>query len=156
MKWGRLTLTSFVQDMKVMQKKGQSVIEIVVALAIFLIIVGSSMITILGSLSISKLGEEEARATTIAVEGLEAVGLEALPPRATLYVWARIPNSGHEDGAWTSEEFALKLLTETGVALAPGPFFGPGGEGYVRVSVTASTARIREATQRIRQFANAL
>lgn len=52
---------------------GQSVVEIVVALAIFLIIAGSSMVTILGALSISKLGEEEAQATMVAVEGLEAV-----------------------------------------------------------------------------------
>jgi LL-diaminopimelate aminotransferase len=92
----------------------------------------------------------------IIVEGLEAIGLEASPPRATLYVWARIPNSGHEDKVLTSEEFALKLLNLTGVALAPGPFFGPAGEGYLRVSVTASTARIREATRRIHQFTNSL
>jgi len=64
-----------------------------------------------------------------------------------LYVWARIP-----EPSWTPETFALKLLERTGVAITPGSFFGPGGEGYVRISVTAPTARVREAMQRLRRF----
>lgn len=52
---------------------GQSVIEVIVAIAIFVIIAGSSVITILGSLSASRLAEEETQATFIATEGIEAV-----------------------------------------------------------------------------------
>jgi LL-diaminopimelate aminotransferase len=78
----------------------------------------------------------------ILLPGLDALGLEASRPRATLYVWARLPDSR------TSEAFALALLEETGVAVAPGRFFGPGGEGYVRFSITAPVARVQEAVER--------
>jgi LL-diaminopimelate aminotransferase len=88
----------------------------------------------------------------IAVEGLDAVGMRVSRPRATLYAWARIPDSAGS----TSEAFALALLERTGVAIAPGSFFGSAGEGYVRFSVTAPTARVREAVTRIRRFVASL
>jgi len=90
----------------------------------------------------------------IVLEGVRAAGLGALRPRATLYVWAEIPRrgEGRDSSGWSSEEFALELLQRTGVSVVPGTFFGPGGEGYVRISVTAPTARIREAVQRLRHF----
>jgi LL-diaminopimelate aminotransferase len=83
----------------------------------------------------------------IVLEGLNAAGMNAPRPRATLYVWARVPHGQN------SETFALTLLKGTGVSMAPGSFFGPGGEGYVRLSLTTSKARIREAMDRLRQFA---
>ena len=43
----------------------------------------------------------------------------------------------------------LIFLEETGIVLAPGPFFGPAGEGYIRLSVTAPTERLREAMARL-------
>lgn len=88
----------------------------------------------------------------ILLEGLNAAGMEASPPRATLYIWARIPSRGRGSTDWSSEAFALALLKETGVSVAPGSFFGPAGEGYVRISVTAPTAKIREATERLLRF----
>jgi LL-diaminopimelate aminotransferase len=90
----------------------------------------------------------------IMLEGLEAAGMEASRPRATLYLWPRIPEPADRpaSSAWTSEKFALALLEQTGVAVAPGSFFGPAGEGYVRLSVTAPTAWIREAMERLRKF----
>lgn len=84
----------------------------------------------------------------IVLRALAQAGLEASRPRATLYAWARVP------AGWTSEGFALALLQQTGVAIAPGSFFGPGGEGYVRLSVTAPTARVREAMARLVDFAS--
>lgn len=57
---------------RVPRNSGQSVIEVIVAVAIFVIIAGSSVVTILGSLSASRLGEEETQATQLAVEGIEA------------------------------------------------------------------------------------
>jgi LL-diaminopimelate aminotransferase len=83
----------------------------------------------------------------IIAEGLNAVDIEASCPRATLYVWARVP-----PGWASSEEFALALLEQTGVSVAPGSFFGPAGEGYVRLSVTAPTERVREAMERFHRF----
>ncbi len=52
---------------------GQSVVEVVVAVAIFVIIAGGSVVAVLGSLSTSRLAEEETQATAYAVEGIEAV-----------------------------------------------------------------------------------
>jgi LL-diaminopimelate aminotransferase len=83
----------------------------------------------------------------IILETLDAVGMETTRPSAALYVWARVPEG------WESEPFALALLEQMGVAIAPGPFFGPSGEGYVRLSVTAPTERVREAMGRLLQFA---
>ncbi len=80
----------------------------------------------------------------ILIEGLEALGMTAQPPQATLYLWAAIP------AGWpSSEAFALAVMEQTGVVFAPGSFFGPAGEGYVRISVTASTEQVREAAGRI-------
>jgi LL-diaminopimelate aminotransferase len=87
----------------------------------------------------------------ILAEGLGTIGLEAVPPRAALYLWVRIPGderAGAGQG-WTSERFARVLLEETGVAVAPGSFFGPGGEGFIRVSATAPTSQILEARRRL-------
>jgi LL-diaminopimelate aminotransferase len=88
------------------------------------------------------------------VEGLRSIGLEASCPQATLYLWTSISGAIAEDGSggWTSESFARALLEETGIAVAPGSFFGPGGEGFIRVSATAPTAQIREARRRLRAF----
>ncbi|MBN2003874.1 MAG: type II 3-dehydroquinate dehydratase [Anaerolineae bacterium] len=81
----------------------------------------------------------------ILIEGMKALGMTAQPPQATLYLWAAIP------AEWSSSEaFALAVMEQTGVVLAPGSFFGPAGEGYVRVSVTASTEAIREAVERMK------
>jgi LL-diaminopimelate aminotransferase len=83
--------------------------------------------------------------------GLNAAGIETARPRATLYAWVRAPS-----GWASSEEFALALLEQAGVSVVPGSFFGPAGEGYVRISVTAPTERVREAMERFSQFAPSL
>ncbi len=80
----------------------------------------------------------------ILVAGLQALGITARRPQATLYLWAAIP------AGWASSEaFARAVMERTGVVFAPGSFFGPAGEGYVRISVTASTEQIREAMKRL-------
>lgn len=82
----------------------------------------------------------------IVVEGLREAGLDVCRPRATLYLWTEVPSAS------TSQEFALALLERTGVAVAPGSFFGSAGEGYVRFSITTPRTRIREAMTRLRRF----
>jgi len=81
----------------------------------------------------------------ILIEGLKALGVAAQRPQAALYLWAAIP-----EGWASSEAFALAVMERTGVVFAPGSFFGPAGEGYVRISVTASTEQIREAVERLK------
>ena len=80
----------------------------------------------------------------ILLDGLAAAGMTAPRPRATLYAWVKVPPP--------SEQFALALLKSTGVAVAPGSFFGPGGEGYIRLSITAPATRIQVAMERLRHF----
>jgi LL-diaminopimelate aminotransferase len=82
----------------------------------------------------------------IVLDATERVGMWSRRPQATLYVWAPVPPG------WSSEEFGLALLDQSGVAVAPGSFFGSGGEGYVRISVTAPTDRLREAMDRLVKF----
>jgi LL-diaminopimelate aminotransferase len=82
----------------------------------------------------------------VVVGAVRSVGMAAQRPRATLYVWAPIP------AGWSSEDFGLVLLESAGVAVAPGSFFGSGGEGYVRISVTAPSERLREAMARLVRF----
>ncbi|NLE46449.1 MAG: aminotransferase class I/II-fold pyridoxal phosphate-dependent enzyme [Chloroflexi bacterium] len=78
---------------------------------------------------------------------LQSLGMATTPPQATLYAWARVP-AGWE----TAESFARDLLDHTGVVVAPGSFFGPAGEGYVRLSVTAPTRQLQEAMKRLQSF----
>jgi len=87
----------------------------------------------------------------IVQQGLDAVGVKMSRPRATLYAWIPAP-----PGWASAKEFALALLERVGVSVAPGTFFGSAGEGYVRISITAPTERVREAMERIRRFASSL
>jgi LL-diaminopimelate aminotransferase len=70
-------------------------------------------------------------------------GVSATAPLATHYLWIPTPS------AEPAEAFATRLLVETGIAIAPGTFFGPGGEGFIRVSATAPTEQIQEAARRL-------
>lgn len=76
----------------------------------------------------------------------QAAGLELAVPDASLYLWPRVP------AGQTSRDFATRLLDTTGVFVTPGANFGPGGEGYVRIALTAPDERIAEAARRIAAF----
>ena len=80
----------------------------------------------------------------IIVEGLRAIGLETNYPKATLYVWAKLPEDYPD-----SLEFSKWVLDKTGVWLTSGIFFGQGGEGFVRASLTVPTEALREAMERL-------
>lgn len=76
--------------------------------------------------------------------GLNRIGWMVPPPKATFYVWARIPNP-----KLSSMEFSKKMLSETGVMVSPGISFGNAGEGYVRFSLTIDRILIEEAINRL-------
>lgn len=80
----------------------------------------------------------------IVVAGLRAAGCEVELPKATIYVWARIPKSYPTAAAWGEY-----LLEKKGISLTPGTAFGAHGEGYVRISLGTATKRIKEAMDRI-------
>jgi LL-diaminopimelate aminotransferase len=77
-----------------------------------------------------------------AVESFRAAGFECDVPRATMYLWIRLP-----DGV-TSAAFADRLLEDEGVVVMAGSAFGNGGEGFFRISFITSPARIAEAARR--------
>jgi LL-diaminopimelate aminotransferase len=79
-------------------------------------------------------------------DALAAIGIDVPLPRATFYLWARVP------AGFDSIGFAARVLDEVGVNITPGVGFGPSGEGYFRVSVTAPDARIEEACERLRSL----
>ena len=85
----------------------------------------------------------------VLVSSLRKIGWNVPMPKATFYIWARIPD---KYSALTSLEFVGLLIKETGVAIAPGTGFGEYGEGYVRFALVESTGRIKEAVKRIKGF----
>ncbi|MBN3039209.1 MAG: LL-diaminopimelate aminotransferase [Candidatus Omnitrophica bacterium] len=82
------------------------------------------------------------------VEGLNNIGWKIKKPKATFYVWARIPL---KYDALTSMEFAELLVNEAGVVVAPGTGFGEYGEGYVRFALVENEERLKIACQRIKK-----
>jgi len=81
-------------------------------------------------------------------EGLMRAGWEVESPRATMFVWARIPEPHRQMG---SIEFAMHCLQHAEVALAPGRGFGEDGEGYVRIALVENEERLRQAVRQMRR-----
>ena len=80
-------------------------------------------------------------------EGLERIGWSVEKPRATMFLWARIPEPWRE--RMGSIEFAMKLLEEAEVVVSPGRGFGPTGEGYLRLALVENEQRLRQAVRQI-------
>lgn len=77
------------------------------------------------------------------VEALGRVGMAVERPRATMYVWVRLP-----EGV-VAAEFARRVLEQQGVVIMPGTAFGEGGEGFFRIALTVPSDRLREGVERI-------
>ena len=78
-------------------------------------------------------------------ETLAEVGIRAAKPKATFYMWCRVPEG------YTSASFATLLLEKAGVVVTPGAAYGSYGEGYFRISLTVPDARLADAMDRIRK-----
>jgi len=81
------------------------------------------------------------------VEGLNSIGMPVFEPRGAFYAFPDIRASG-----LTSDQFAWTLLEEEQVACVPGPAFGLGGEGYVRMCYATAKEKIEEALTRMQRF----
>lgn len=77
--------------------------------------------------------------------GLKNIGFRLIKPKATFYLWAKVPSG------FDSQKFVAHLLEKTGVLTTPGVGFGAPGEGYVRFALTVPVARIKEAVERIKK-----
>jgi alanine-synthesizing transaminase len=87
------------------------------------------------------------RRRDVLCEGLERLGWPIERPKATMFVWAKVPES------WASQmntfAFAMKLLQEGDVVVSPGSGFGPAGEGFLRLALVENENRLRQAVRQI-------
>lgn len=86
------------------------------------------------------------RRRDLVVDMLRRIGLEVRPPKASLYVWAKVPPG------YTSGEFTTDLLEQIGVVVTPGAGYGKHGEGYVRLSLTLSDAALVKGLSRLAEW----
>lgn len=92
--------------------------------------------------SVSKIYEER---RNILVDGLNALGWKVEKPKATFYVWCKVPPR------YTSATFATTLLEKCDIVATPGNGFGASGEGYVRFALTVDKRRVKDAVERIKK-----
>ena len=85
----------------------------------------------------------------ILVEGLSRIGWKVESPKATMFVWAKLPERFLDIG---SLEFSKLLLKHGKVAVAPGVGFGENGEGFVRIGLVENEYRIRQAIKNVKLF----
>lgn len=97
---------------------------------------------------VKKMVEIYKRRRNVLVDGLNEIGWHIKKPKATFYVWARIPD---KYSALTSMEFASLLIKETGVVVAPGTGFGELGEGYIRFALVEEEDKLIQAVSGIKK-----
>lgn len=86
----------------------------------------------------------------VVCDGLTRIGWQVEKPRASMFVWARIPDE-HLRGKSTID-YAMDLIDYAEVAVAPGKAFGENGEGYVRIALVENEQRLRQAVRNISRF----
>ena len=79
----------------------------------------------------------------IALSGLKSLGIEFFYPKATFFVWAKVPKQER------SMDFTKRLIADQGLVVTPGIGFGQEGEGFFRLSLTVPKAQIEEALNRL-------
>jgi LL-diaminopimelate aminotransferase len=80
------------------------------------------------------------------VEVLNSIGLETKLPKASLYVWTKVPEG------YNSIDFAGRLLNDIGVVVTPGVGYGNEGEGYIRLSLTISEENLEKGLSRLSEW----
>lgn len=83
----------------------------------------------------------------VVADALSKLGVQASRPKATFYVWARVPK-----GHGSSKEFCFNFLEKEAVWMIPGSMYGQYGEGYFRIALTHPTERLAEAMARLARF----
>ena len=84
----------------------------------------------------------------LVVEALGRIGVDVTPPKATIYIWAPVP-----EGFESSAAYCEHVLEEAAVVLSPGGAYGPNGEGFFRISLTAPDDQLHEAVERLGRLA---
>jgi LL-diaminopimelate aminotransferase len=86
------------------------------------------------------------RRRDLIVDMLNNIGLKVKKPKASLYIWAQVPQG------YTSMEFANDLLEKVGVVVTPGIVYGRSGEGYIRLSLTLPDASLVKGLSRLGEW----
>jgi LL-diaminopimelate aminotransferase len=94
---------------------------------------------------LQRMNQTYARRRDLVVSALDEIGVQVASPKGTIYVWAPVPE-GH-----TSTSFCERVLEEAAVVISPGSMYGPSGEGFFRIALTAPDQRIEEAVERMRE-----
>ena len=77
------------------------------------------------------------------IAALTTLGLSVAVPRASLYIWAKVPEG------YTSAELATRLLEEIDIVVTPGSSYGQYGEGYIRLSLTTPDDQVEKGCRRL-------
>ena len=85
----------------------------------------------------------------VLVKGLHEAGWMVDKPRATMYVWAKIPEAY---GSVGSLEFSKRLMADAQVSVSPGIGFGEYGDDYVRFAMIENESRTRQAIRGIKDM----
>ncbi|MDW3094844.1 MAG: alanine transaminase [Gammaproteobacteria bacterium] len=85
----------------------------------------------------------------VLIEGLNSMGWRVDPPKATMFVWAKIPENFAQQG---SLEFSMQMLEKAKVAVSPGVGFGQYGDKHVRFSLIENEHRTRQAIRGIKKM----
>ena len=110
---------------------------------VFTAVQDAAIEALLGPQEVDELSALYQRRRDLVMPALDRIGLAALTPKGTIYVWARVPEG------YSSAAFAEKVLEEANVIVAPGNSYGPSGEGYIRISLATPDDRLEEAIARI-------
>jgi LL-diaminopimelate aminotransferase len=97
-----------------------------------------------GDVEVASMAELYRRRRDLVCDALERIGVNVERPRATIYVWAPVP-----DGFESSVAYCEHVLEHAGVVLTPGAVYGPAGEGWFRISLTTPDDRLAEAVERL-------
>jgi alanine-synthesizing transaminase len=89
------------------------------------------------------------RRRDVMVKGLHELGWMVTNPKASMYVWAKIPEPYRSMG---SLEFAKKMIDEARVAVSPGIGFGEYGDDHVRIALIENEHRLRQALRGVREM----
>ncbi len=93
---------------------------------------------------VKAMNEVYARRRDLVCDALAQAGVNVTPPRATIYIWAPVP-----PGFASAADYCEHVLEQAAVVISPGGAYGPNGEGFFRISLTAPDDRLLEAVQRL-------
>jgi LL-diaminopimelate aminotransferase len=95
--------------------------------------------------AVASMNQIYARRRDLVCDALAEIGVDVQRPKATIYVWAPIP-----DGFESSAAYCEHILEESAVVISPGGAYGTSGEGFFRISLTTPDERLSEAVERLR------